>query len=48
MTESYETSGGIELTDEVVERLADEADAGYDIERLQSRSQWPQLGDEAP
>lgn len=32
------TSGGVELTDELVERLAKEAEHGYDVERLRPRS----------
>lgn len=31
------TSGGVELSDAVVEGLADEAEAGYDVERLRPR-----------
>lgn len=34
---SYGTSGGIELTDEVIERLAEEAEQGYPIEQLPER-----------
>lgn len=33
----YGTSGGVELTDEVIERLADEAEQGYPIERMRPR-----------
>src|SRR2546423_1878528 len=34
---SHGTSGGIELTDEVVEQLADEAEQGYDLSQLGER-----------
>lgn len=33
----YGTSGGVELTDELIERLAREAEEGYDVERLLPR-----------
>lgn len=36
--EAYGTSGGVALTDGLVERLADEAEAGYDVEQLRPRS----------
>lgn len=32
------TSGGVALTDEVVQRLADEAECGYDLDRFTRRS----------
>lgn len=32
------TSGGVELTDDVVERLADEAERGYDVDHLRDRA----------
>lgn len=40
------TSGGIELTEEVIERLAEEAEQGYDVEPLQRsrRRGRPPLG----
>src|SRR5690348_5814898 len=31
------TSGGIELTDELIERLAAEAERGYDVKRLRTQ-----------
>jgi hypothetical protein len=31
---SHGTSGGVELTDKVIERLADEAEQGYDLDQL--------------
>lgn len=31
------TSGGVELTDEIIEQLAVEAEAGYDIARIRPR-----------
>ncbi len=34
----YGTSGGVELTEELIERLAGEAEEGYDVERLRPRS----------
>lgn len=33
----YGTSGGIKLTDELINRLADEAEEGYDIEVMPGR-----------
>lgn len=34
-TRSYgRTSGGVEVTDALVERLVDEAERGYDLDRL--------------
>jgi predicted HicB family RNase H-like nuclease len=46
---NYGTSGGIELTDELVERLAQEAEEGYAVERLRPRSRRgrPPIGSEA-
>lgn len=35
--EPLRTSGGVELTDELIERLAAEAEAGYDVSKLQPR-----------
>jgi hypothetical protein len=34
----YGSSGGVELTDELIERIAGEAEEGYDVERLRPRS----------
>lgn len=33
----YGTSGGVEITDDEIEHLAGEAEAGYDVEALQRR-----------
>lgn len=44
---SYGTSvDGVELTDELIEQLADEAEAGYDVEVLKTRTRRgrPALG----
>jgi CRISPR-associated endonuclease/helicase Cas3 len=45
----YGSSGGVELTDELIERLAREAEEGYDVERLRPRSRRgrPPIGSEA-
>ncbi|HEY8691527.1 MAG TPA: CopG family transcriptional regulator [Chloroflexota bacterium] len=43
MHKSYGTSGGVEITDKVIERLADEAERGYDPARLRPRGR-PTLG----
>ena len=40
---SYGTSGGVEITDAVIERLADEAERGYPARKLRSRGR-PSLG----
>lgn len=37
VTRSYGTSGCVELTDEVIEQLADQAEQGYPMERLPRR-----------
>lgn len=37
-------SGGVELTDEVIQRLADEAERGYDIETVRTRRGRPRMG----
>lgn len=37
-------SGGVGLTDEVIERLADEAEKGYDVKRLRPRRGRPRMG----
>lgn len=41
------TSRGVELTDEVIERLAKEAERGYDLTQLRPRRGRPPLGSEA-
>lgn len=42
----YRTSGGVELTDELIARLAGEAEEGYDVRRLRplSRRGRPPIG----
>jgi CRISPR-associated endonuclease/helicase Cas3 len=42
------TSGGVELTDELIERLAAEAEEGYDVEELRPapRQGRPPMGAE--
>lgn len=47
--DSHGTSGGVELTDESVEELADQAEEGYDPAQLQRRSRRgrPPLGQSA-
>ncbi len=37
-------SGGVELTDQLIERLADEAASGYDLKRLRRRKGRPSIG----
>lgn len=37
MPKSYGTSGGVEITDAVIERLADEAERGYEPAKLRPR-----------
>lgn len=37
---------GVELTDEVIEGMADEAEAGLDVSRLRRRSGRPSMGAE--
>ena len=44
---SYGTSGGIELTDELLDKLAREAEEGIDISRLRPRRGRPPIGAEA-
>jgi hypothetical protein len=44
---SYGTSGGIEITDELIEKVVAEAEAGIDISRLRPRRGRPPMGDEA-
>ena len=41
MNKSYGTSGGVEITDAVVERLADNAERGFDHARLHARGRPP-------
>jgi hypothetical protein len=41
---THGTSGGVELTHEVIERLADEAEAGYPTERLRPRTKGMSWG----
>lgn len=41
MPESYGTSGGVEITDAVIERLADEAERGFDHAKLRPRGRPP-------
>lgn len=36
------TSGGVELTEELIERLVNEAEAGYDLDRLRPRGKADQ------
>lgn len=44
---SHGTSrAGIELTDEVIERMADEAEAGLDVSKLRRRPGRPTMGTE--
>jgi hypothetical protein len=44
MPERYGTSGGVEITDALIERLADRAERGFDHARLRPRGR-PPLGD---
>jgi hypothetical protein len=41
------TSGGVELTEELLDKLVDEAEAGYDLHRLRPRPGRPPLAGEA-
>ena len=41
MRKRYGTSGGVEITDAVVERLADAAERGFDHARLRPRGRPP-------
>jgi hypothetical protein len=43
----YGTSRGIEVTDEVIAKLAAEAEAGYDIRKIRPRRGRPPMGTEA-
>lgn len=38
------TRSGVELTDEVVERMADEAEKGLDVSKLRRRPGRPRMG----
>ena len=40
----HRTSGGVPVTDELVQRLADQADAGFDTTALRRRGGRPPLG----
>ena len=46
MPKSYGTSGGVEITDAVIERLAEKAERGYDPGKLHPRGR-PRLGSAA-
>ncbi|HEY8692546.1 MAG TPA: CopG family transcriptional regulator [Chloroflexota bacterium] len=41
MPKSYGTSGGVDITDDVIERLAAEAERGNDLARLRPRGRPP-------
>lgn len=41
MAENYGTSGGVEVTDALIERLADRAEQGLDQSRLRPRGRPP-------
>ena len=43
MPKSYGTSGGVEITDAVIERLADQAERGFDHAKLRPRGR-PRMG----
>ncbi|WP_071812681.1 CopG family ribbon-helix-helix protein [Lentzea guizhouensis] len=49
MTDKKPTSGGVELTDELMDRLAEEAEKGYDLDKIRPRTRRgrPPLGAEA-
>ena len=47
MAKSYGTSGGVEITDAVIERLADPAERGLDHAKLRPRGR-PPMGAGAP
>ncbi|MBI2940404.1 MAG: ribbon-helix-helix protein, CopG family [Chloroflexi bacterium] len=44
MPKSYGTSGGVEITDAVIERLADEAQRGFEHAKLRPRGRPPMGG----
>jgi CRISPR-associated endonuclease/helicase Cas3 len=44
MSRTMAKSGGVELTDDVIERLAAEADSGYCLTRLRPRKCRPSMG----
>jgi CRISPR-associated endonuclease/helicase Cas3 len=41
LARSYGTSGGVEITDAVIERLADDAQKGYPPHKLRARGRPP-------
>ncbi|MGH2365764.1 MAG: CopG family transcriptional regulator [Chloroflexota bacterium] len=41
MPKHYGTSGGVEITDAVIQRLADEAEQGFDPAKLRPRGRPP-------
>jgi CRISPR-associated endonuclease/helicase Cas3 len=41
MAKSYGTSGGVQITDALIERLADEAERGFDHAKLRPRGRPP-------
>jgi hypothetical protein len=43
MARTYGTSGGVQITDAVIERLADKAERGYDPNKLRPRGR-PAMG----
>lgn len=45
---THGTSGGVELTDELIERLADEAERGYEDEQLRPRGRGRPLIGQSP
>ena len=46
MSKKYGTSGGVQMTDEVIERLAQKAERGFEHARLRRRGR-PPLGEAA-
>ncbi|MGH8794930.1 MAG: CopG family transcriptional regulator [Stackebrandtia sp.] len=44
--EKTPTAGGIPLTDELIQKLADEAEAGYDVEKLLKKRGRKLMGSE--
>lgn len=49
ITNNKPTSGGVELTDELLDRLAEEAEQGYEVDKLRPRTRRgrPPLGAQA-
>jgi len=41
MPKTYGTSGGVEITDAVIERLGDDAEGGFDLTKLHPRGRPP-------